>query len=77
MNVREYRKADQKIEVNFVNHKKKKTNTKAKPKEKLYLSKQLRGGFNTQCNGNKNKRWELMRLIFMYGQFVNLLYSKE
>ena len=44
-----------------------KKNTKAEPKKKLYINKQMRGGFNTQCKGNTNKRWELMWLIFMYG----------
>ena len=46
---------------------KKNKKNKAKSKKKLYINKQMRGGFNTQCKGNTNKRWELMWLIFMYG----------
>jgi hypothetical protein len=41
---------NQKCEVKFVNQKKKK-----KSEKNLYINRQMRGGFHTQYNDNKNK----------------------
>ena len=60
INDREYRKANQKFEINFVNH-------EILIKIKTGYTQIDEGGVNTQYKGNKNKRWELMRLIFMDG----------
>jgi hypothetical protein len=60
-NVREYRKANQKLEINFVNHE-----ILLKIKKTGYIQT-YEGRVNEQYKSNKNKRWELMRLIFMDG----------
>jgi hypothetical protein len=59
-NVREYRKANQKIEINFVNH------------EILYKIKTGyiqtdEGGVNTQYKSNKKQKMGTYALIFMDG----------
>ena len=55
-----YRKANQKFEINFVNHEiLLKINTG-------YIQTDERG-VNTQYKSNKNKRWVLIQLIFMDG----------
>ena len=60
-NVREYLKANQKFEINFVNHE-----IVFKIKKTGYIQTD-KGGVNEQYKSNKNERWELMRLIFMDG----------
>ena len=53
-------KTNQKFEINFVNHEFFfKIKTGCKQTDDV--------GVNTQYKSNKNKRWELMRLIFMDG----------
>ena len=49
------------FEINFVNHE---TLLKIK---KLDIYKQMRVGSTRNTKAIKNKRWELMRLIFMDG----------
>ena len=48
------------FEINLVNH-------EILLKIKTGYIQTDKGGFNTQYKSNKNKRWELMRLIFMDG----------
>ena len=48
------------FQINFVNH-------EILLKIKTGYIQTDEGGFNTQYKINKNKRWELMRLIFMDG----------
>jgi hypothetical protein len=60
-----------KFEINFVNH-------ECLLKIKTGYIQTDEGGVNTQYKSNKkNKRWELMRLIFMDGLCVSLLYRNE
>ena len=51
----------EKFEINFVNHE-----ILFKIKKTGYIQTD-EGGVNEQYKSNKNKRWELMRLIFMDG----------
>ena len=57
-------------EINFVNH-------EILHKIKTGYMQTDEGWVNTQYKSNKKKRWELMRLIFMDGLCVSLLYRNE
>jgi hypothetical protein len=59
-NIREYRKANQMFQINFVNH-------EILLKIKTGYIQTDEGVVNTQYKRNKKQRWERMRLIFMDG----------